>query len=121
MCCVSSFYLAKPREMLPNHCESIRPPNIYYTTAGGLGGSHGRGEGACWGGNVTRGDFYTCVSTGKQAVETLPTITCSITSPPITMGGGEQRNQTRYLEGGFVKTGNGNNWLLNLRKLLVSF
>lgn len=47
------FLSAKPREMLPDHCKSIRALNIYYKMAGGLRGS-ARGEGACWGGNVTR-------------------------------------------------------------------
>lgn len=47
------FLSAKPREMLPKHCKSIRAVNIYYKLAGGLRGSDVRDEGACWGGNVT--------------------------------------------------------------------
>lgn len=33
------FLSAKPREMLPKHCKSIRALNIYYKMAGGLRGS----------------------------------------------------------------------------------
>lgn len=121
---VSSFYL-KPREMLPKHCKSIRALNIYYKMAGGLRGSDGRDQGACWGGNATRDDSCTCVSAGKGAQ--MISVAYLIKSHPFR----EVflvfffffciRIQTRYQGSGFIKrqkNGHGHILFLNLHKIL---